>query len=222
MSGVIHGIVVLLVLLVLSPYAAHIPLASMAPILMFVAWNMSERKEFAHVLKTKTADSTVLLVTFLITVFTDLIMGVGIGLSIAFITFIAKMSQTLKVRERSHEITEIVPIDNSDSKINVYNLEGPLFFGSIDVLESSILANLDNKTKVLVLSMRRVTYMDTSAEAALLAIVNRIGKYKGKLIISGIQQQPKELLLSTGLYHKIEKQHFLNRKKMPCILPRSS
>ncbi|MDQ7863618.1 SulP family inorganic anion transporter [Peribacillus frigoritolerans] len=60
-----------------SPYAAHIPLASMAPILMFVAWNMSERKEFAHVLKTKTADSAVLLVTFLITVFTDLIMGVG-------------------------------------------------------------------------------------------------------------------------------------------------
>jgi SulP family sulfate permease len=213
MSGVIHGIVVLLVLLVLSPYAAHIPLASMAPILMFVAWNMSERKEFAHVLKTKTTDSAVLLVTFLITVFTDLIMGVGIGLLIAFITFIAKMSHTLKVRERSHEITEIVPIDNSDSKINVYNLEGPLFFGSIDVLESSILANLDNKTKVLVLSMRRVTYMDTSAEAALLAIVNRIRKYKGKLIISGIQQQPKELLLSTGLYHKIEKQHFFKSKE---------
>ncbi|MBT2645692.1 sulfate permease [Bacillus sp. ISL-34] len=213
MSGVIHGIVVLLVLLVLSPYAAHIPLASMAPILMFVAWNMSERKEFAHVLKTKTADSAVLLVTFLVTVFTDLIMGVGIGLLIAFITFIAKMSHTLKVRERSHKITEIVPVDNSDSKINVYNLEGPLFFGSIDVLESSILENLDNKTKVLVLSMRRVTYMDTSAEAALLAIVNRIGKYKGKLIISGIQQQPKELLLSTGLYHKIEKQHFFKSKE---------
>lgn len=107
----------------------------MAPILMFVAWNMSERKEFAHVLKTKTADSAVLLVTFLVTVFTDLIMGVGIGLLIAFLTFIAKMSHTLKVRERSHEVTEIVPIDNSDSKINVYNLEGPLFFGSIDVLE---------------------------------------------------------------------------------------
>lgn len=213
MSGVIHGIVVLLVLLVLSPFAAHIPLASMAPILMFVAWNMSERKEFAHVLKTKTTDSAVLLVTFLVTVFTDLIMGVGIGLLIAFVTFIKKMSHTLKVRERKDDITEIVSTDDSGSKINVYNLEGPLFFGSIDVLESSILANLDNKTKILVLSMRRVTYMDTSAEAALLAIVNRIGKYKGKLIISGIQQQPKELLLSTGLYHKIEKQHFFKSRE---------
>ncbi|GAA3334001.1 hypothetical protein GCM10020331_100260 [Ectobacillus funiculus] len=69
MSGIIHGLVVLLVLLLLAPYASHIPLASMAPILMFVAWNMSERKEFAHVLKTKTADSAVLLVTFLLTVF---------------------------------------------------------------------------------------------------------------------------------------------------------
>ncbi|AOH53992.1 sodium-independent anion transporter [Peribacillus muralis] len=212
MSGVIHGIVVLLVLLVLAPFAEHIPLASMAPILMVVAWNMSERKEFAHVLKTKTTDSAVLVVTFLVTVFTDLIMGVGIGLMIAFVTFIKKMSHTLKVRERN-DITEIIPTDDSSSKINVYNLEGPLFFGSIDVLESSILANLDNKTKILVLSMRRVTYMDTSAEAALLAIVNRIRKYKGKLIISGIQQQPKELLLSTGLYHKIEKQHFFKSKE---------
>ncbi|MGE7879929.1 SulP family inorganic anion transporter [Peribacillus muralis] len=212
MSGVIHGIVVLLVLLVLSPFAAHIPLASMAPILMFVAWNMSERKEFAHVLKTKTTDSAVLLVTFLVTVFTDLIMGVGIGLLIAFVTFIKKMSHTLKVRERSDDINEIVSSD-SDSKINVYNLEGPLFFGSIDVLESSILANLDSKTKILVLSMRRVTYMDTSAEAVLLNIVNRIGQYKGKLIISGIQPQPKELLLSTGLYHKIERQNFFKSKE---------
>ncbi|MGE6378931.1 SulP family inorganic anion transporter [Peribacillus muralis] len=212
MSGVIHGIVVLLVLLVLSPFAAHIPLASMAPILMFVAWNMSERKEFAHVLKTKTTDSAVLLVTFLVTVFTDLIMGVGIGLLIAFVTFIKKMSHTLKVRERSDDINEIVSSD-SDSKINVYNLEGPLFFGSIDVLESSILANLDSKTKILVLSMRRVTYMDTSAEAVLMKIVNRIGQYKGKLIISGIQPQPKELLLSTGLYHKIERQNFFKSKE---------
>ncbi len=211
-SGVIHGIVVLMVLLVLAPFAEHIPLASMAPILMFVAWNMSERKEFAHVLKTKTTDSAVLLVTFLVTVFTDLIMGVGIGLLIAFVTFIKKMSHTLEVRERN-DITEIIPTDDSDSKINVYNLEGPLFFGSIDVLESSILENLDNKTKILVLSMRRVSYMDTSAEAALLAIVNRIRKCKGKLIISGIQQQPKELLLSTGLYHKIEKQHFFKSKE---------
>ncbi|MFJ7848931.1 SulP family inorganic anion transporter [Peribacillus sp. NPDC097206] len=215
MSGIIHGIVVLMVLLVLSPYATHIPLASMAPILMFVAWNMSERKEFAHVLKTRSADSVVLFVTFLVTVLTDLIMGVGIGLLIAFITFIIKMSHSLKIRERSHEVyPEIIPTTaSSDSRIDVYNLEGPLFFGSIDVLESNILENLDNKTGVLVLSMRRVSYMDTSAEAALLAIVNRIRKYKGKLVISGIQQQPKELLISTGLYHKIEKQHFFKSKE---------
>ena len=214
MSGIIHGIVVLMVLLVLSPYATHIPLASMAPILMFVAWNMSERKEFAHVLKTKSADSVVLLVTFLVTVLTDLIMGVGIGLVIAFVTFIIKMSHSLKIRERSHEVNpEIIPSASSNSRIDVYNLEGPLFFGSIDVLESNILENLDNKTSVLVLSMRRVSYMDTSAEAALLAIVNRIRKYKGKLVISGIQQQPKELLISTGLYHKIEKQHFFKSRE---------
>lgn len=214
LSGIIHGVVVLMVLLVLSPYATHIPLASMAPILMFVAWNMSERKEFAHVLKTKSADSVVLVVTFLVTVLTDLILGVGIGLLIAFVTFMVKMSHSLKIRERSHELhPEMIQSESSDSRINIYNLEGPLFFGSIDVLEANILENLNNKTDVLVLSMRRVPYMDTSAEAALLAIVNRMKKYKGKIVISGIQQQPKELLIRTGLYHKIEKQHFFKSRE---------
>ena len=92
-SGVIHGIVVLLVLFLFAPYASNIPLASMAPILMVVAWNMSERKEFAHVLKTKTAESFVLLITFLLTVFTDLTTAVEVGLVLSGIIFVKHMSE---------------------------------------------------------------------------------------------------------------------------------
>ncbi|AEI43996.1 SulP family sulfate permease [Paenibacillus mucilaginosus KNP414] len=97
LSGIIHALVVLVVLLVFAPYASHIPLAAMAPILMFVAWNMSERREFMHVLKTRTGDSVVLVVTFLLTVFADLTTAVGAGLVLAAVLFIKRMSGTLKL-----------------------------------------------------------------------------------------------------------------------------
>lgn len=95
-SGVVHGVVVLLILMLFAPYASMIPLAAMAPILMFVAWNMSEKKEFINIVKVKNADSLVLVVTFLLTVIGDLIIGVTAGLILAFIAFIKKMSQTTK------------------------------------------------------------------------------------------------------------------------------
>src|SRR5690625_1407847 len=85
MSGVIHGVVVLIVLLVFAPYASHIPLASMAPILMLVAWNMSERKEFAQILKTNRNDAAVMLLTFLLTVFTNLTIAIPVGLALAVV-----------------------------------------------------------------------------------------------------------------------------------------
>src|SRR5690606_20391963 len=93
MSGLIHAIVVLLVLVLLAPLATHIPLASLAPILMVVAWNMSERKRFAYMLKWKSGESVVLVVTFLATVVIDLTAGVGIGMALAFIHFIHKISR---------------------------------------------------------------------------------------------------------------------------------
>ncbi|HYK74134.1 MAG TPA: SulP family inorganic anion transporter, partial [Pseudoneobacillus sp.] len=96
-SGVIHGLVVLIVLLALAPYASNIPLASMAPILMVVAWNMSEKKEFMHILLTKTSDSIILTITFLLTVFTNLTLAVEVGLILAAMLFVLRMSKILTV-----------------------------------------------------------------------------------------------------------------------------
>jgi SulP family sulfate permease len=89
-SGVIHGLVVLGILLLLAPYASLIPLSSMAPILMLVAWNMSEKEEFKKVLLKKSLDSIVLVVTFFLTVFLNLTTGVGVGL---FLTFLINLSR---------------------------------------------------------------------------------------------------------------------------------
>ncbi|MED4560522.1 SulP family inorganic anion transporter [Bacillus altitudinis] len=214
-SGVVHGVVVLLILMLFAPYASMIPLAAMAPILMFVAWNMSEKKEFINIVKVKNADSLVLVVTFLLTVIGDLIIGVTAGLILAFIAFIKKMSQTTNIHTNVavHQIETAAALEReTDQKgISMYSIEGPLFFGTTDSLENSILDHVQTKPKTLILLMNKVNYMDTSAEAVLMNISNRLKHHDGKLMIVGLQSQPKELLHRTGLFHHIGKQHFFER-----------
>ncbi|PRO41817.1 SulP family inorganic anion transporter [Bacillus sp. LLTC93] len=214
-SGVVHGVVVLLILMLFAPYASMIPLAAMAPILMFVAWNMSEKKEFMNIVKVRNADSLVLVVTFLLTVIGDLIIGVTAGLILAFIAFIKKMSQTTNIHANvavPQIETEATLEKHADQKgISMYSIEGPLFFGTTDSLENSILDHVQTKPKTLILLMNKVNYMDTSAEAVLMNISNRLKHHNGKLMIVGLQSQPKELLHRTGLFHHIGKQHFFER-----------
>ncbi|WP_144525419.1 SulP family inorganic anion transporter [Bacillus pumilus] len=214
-SGVVHGVVVLLILMLFAPYASMIPLAAMAPILMFVAWNMSEKKEFINIVKVKNADSLVLVVTFLLTVIGDLIIGVTAGLILAFIAFIKKMSQTTSIRSNvavpQIETAAALEKQTDQQGISMYAIEGPLFFGTTDSLENSILDHVQTKPKTLILLMNKVNYMDTSAEAVLMNISNRLKHHNGKLMIVGLQSQPKELLRRTGLFHHIGKQHFFER-----------
>ncbi|MBR0583646.1 SulP family inorganic anion transporter [Bacillus altitudinis MN12] len=214
-SGVVHGVVVLLILMLFAPYASMIPLAAMAPILMFVAWNMSEKKEFINIVKVKNADSLVLVVTFLLTVIGDLIIGVTAGLILAFIAFIKKMSQTTNIHTNvavpQIETAAALERETNQKGVSMYSIEGPLFFGTTDSLENSILDHVQTKPKTLILLMNKVNYMDTSAEAVLMNISNRLKHHNGKLMIVGLQSQPKELLHRTGLFHHIGKQHFFER-----------
>jgi SulP family sulfate permease len=211
MSGVIHGLVVLVVLLSLAPYASHIPLASMAPILMVVAWNMSERKEFMHVLLTKTSDSLILVMTFLLTVFTNLTLAVEVGLFLAVILFVKRMSELLTVAKvlpdpsdkkkkvRSHIVKE----GRDCPQITIYTIEGPLFFGAAQMFETSILDTIHRRPKILILRMGKVPYMDTTGESNLASIVRHFKKQGGMILLSGLQPQPKEVLKRTGLYEEI-------------------
>ncbi|WP_050184193.1 SulP family inorganic anion transporter [Domibacillus robiginosus] len=217
LSGIIHGLIVLLVLLLLAPYASHIPMASMAPILMFVAWNMSERKEFRHVLKTKSGDSIVLVATFLLTVFTDLTTGVGAGLLLALLVFVIKMSKGLSVSkvlpDPEDELVkpEMVAQDNNCPQISMYTIEGPLFFGSTETFEESVAHILHSKPKVLLLRMSKVSFIDTSGEALLVSIANQMKEQDGQLLLSGLKRQPKELLWSTGFHEHVGEKFFFTR-----------
>ncbi|MED1219245.1 SulP family inorganic anion transporter [Bacillus paralicheniformis] len=213
-SGIVHGVFVLLVLLLFAPYASLIPLASMSPILMVVAWNMSERKEFVNILKIKNSDSAVLVVTFLLTVWQDLVFGVAAGILLAIITFIVRMSKSFRIKKDVSESIVQSAAAAEEKKfhrsVSIYSVEGPLFFGSSNSLEDSIL-DKGHPPKLLILLMNKVDYMDSSAEGSLMTIVNRVHQQNGKVMIVGLQQQPRELLHKTGLFHKIGKKHFVDR-----------
>jgi sulfate permease, SulP family len=215
MSGIIHGIVVLLVLLLFAPYASKITLASMAPILMIVAWNMSERHVFFRVLKTRTEDSLVLLVTFLLTVFINLTVAVEVGLILAVIIFTKRMSDIIvtvkalpNLESKNQKVEGHVVSDTHDCpQISIYNIEGPLFFGAAQAFHHSIMSTIHYKPKVLLLRMGRVPFMDTTGEANLSTIIKHFSK-DGIVLISGLKQQPQRMLKKTGLYQLIGDEHF--------------
>lgn len=215
LSGIFHGIVVLLVLIFFAPYASFIPLASMAPILMVVAWNMSEQKVFAHIFKTKSTDSLVLVVTFVLTVFVNLTVAVEVGLVMSAILFVKRMSDVMITAKalpnpqtnRAKVETGMVTDTHDCPQISIFNIEGPLFFGAALTFEETIMNTINYRPKILLLRMGRVPFMDTTGEANLASIVRHFSK-NGIVLISGINPQPESVLKKTGLYEVVGDEHF--------------
>ncbi|OPA73578.1 sodium-independent anion transporter [Paenibacillus selenitireducens] len=217
-SGMVHGLVVLLVLILLAPLASTIPLSSMAPILMVVAWNMSERKAFAHVLKTKSSDSMILVITFLLTVLTNLTTAVEVGLVLAVIVFMKRMRDTLMVTKvlpdpsvKNEKVKSYMVNEGHDCpQISIYTIEGPLFFGAANMFEKSIMDTMKLHPKVLLLRMGKVPFIDSTGEANLSSIVKHFKDSGGSVLISGIQSQPRAYLQTTGLDQMIGIDHFFD------------
>lgn len=216
LSGIFHGIVVLLVLVLFAPYASHIPLASMAPVLMVVAWNMSERREFMHVLKTKSTDSIVLVITFLLTVFTDLTTAVEVGLALAAILFVKRMSEVLTVAKvlpdpadkHAKATPQMVKEGHDCPQVSIFAVEGALFFGAATYFENTIMQTIHDKPKVLLLLMNKVPFMDTTGEKNLEELVRHFRSQGGELLVAGIQSQPLEVLKIAGLYDRLGEKVF--------------
>lgn len=214
-SGMIHSMVVLVILLLFAPYASSIPLASMAPILMVVAWNMSEKHVFYHLLKTRTEDSLVLVITFLLTVFVNLTVAVEVGLVIAILLFTKKMSDsTVTAKALPNPYSKHAKVENqitTDTRIcpqfSIFNIEGPLFFGAAQTFEQTIMNTIKYQPHILLLRMSKVPYMDLTGEACFSSIVKDFSKH-GLVLISGVKPQPKKVLHKTGLYDVIGEEHF--------------
>jgi SulP family sulfate permease len=207
MSSVIHALVLLAILLVAAPAAKYIPLAALAAILMMVAVNMSEIPHFMHLLKSPKQDAAVLITTFLLTVFADLTVAVGIGIGMAAVLFIQRVS-TLTVLESPEQI-EGTDVGGSDRlreslqgfpEIVLYKVAGPLFFGVATEFENRI---RHNRGEVLILRMKFVSHMDASGIHALEMIVNRVLGQDGIIYLSTLQPRIRAKLDRVGLIEKI-------------------
>lgn len=212
LSGIFQSVFVILTLVLFAPFASHVPLASMAPILMVVAFNMSEHQSFWHIFKLRSSDSLVLAATFLLTVFVNLTIAVPIGLGLAMISFIKRMSEVLEVEKIMPEVQLENDGEESESyycpQIASYTIHGPLFFGAADRFETTITRSISERPKVLILKMKHVSLIDVTGEANLSALILDYQNTGGTVLISEIDEDPLEMLDASGLSVVIGPEHF--------------
>lgn len=205
-------LVLVLVLLVLAPLAVYIPLASLAAILFMVAWNMSQPKTvYAIVREAPWADVFILVVTLLITVFANLVVAVNIGVVLAMLHFLKRMSDSVSVekieKKRLNGLVapEFLSLYDSDEEIKVLSVEGPFFYAGVDVFERRI-ENLKPIPKVLVLRMRYVPFMDGTALQVLEKTILDLQQADCRVVMSELNPHLRRQVARAGLLRKVRQQ----------------
>ncbi|MFM2343109.1 MAG: hypothetical protein RLZZ592_2762 [Pseudomonadota bacterium] len=189
-AGMLHALILLLIMLAAAPLALHVPLAVLAGILLFVAWNMGEWHEFARLRHFRLPYRAVLLGTFFLTVVFDLTVAVEVGLLLACGFFIWRMSQLFTIE------TPARTPDRPDG-LEVRSLYGTLFFGSIGKVET-LAEQLPHGTRVLVLEMHRLISLDTSGVDALVQLHRQLQRHDVQLVVAALNAQPRSLLERAG------------------------
>jgi len=209
-AGIIHAVVLLLILLFLGPLTQHIPMACLAGVLVVVSYNMSEWRSFRSLLKNPKSDVSVLLITFLFTVVLDLTVAIGAGLVIAVLLLMRRISETTKVSVAVGEVDlsndgEIVHEDEKlilPKGIEVYEIDGPFFFGVANKFDS-IMHTLKDKPSVRIIRMRKVPFMDSTGLHNLEGLL-RLSTQEGiRLILSGVNERVRFVLKKSGFQNKI-------------------
>ncbi len=213
-AGMVHAVVLVLVLVVLMPFAALIPMPTIAAILFIVAYNMCQWRTFVKLVKdAPKSDILVLVLTFVLTVAFDLVVAIEIGMIIACLLFIKRMSDVTNViswryvpedadenTEEDDSLSEIEKAEKTQLRklpvaIRVYEISGPMFFGAADCLEN---IKLKDVTKVLIIRMRGVQALDITALRAFKALYERCEAAGVKLLLSHVNEQPMHMIKKAG------------------------
>jgi len=199
-AGIVHAATLLVIVLIAAPLAASIPLAVLAAILLLVARNMGEWHEFARLINFPVTYRTILLATFLLTVVFDLTVAVQVGLVLASLFFIYRISQ----------VTRIEPIalgaDDAASGVEAYRLFGSLFFGAVSKLEAvSDPARFagSNAPRVIVFDLALLISLDTTGVEALDGLRRQLGRRDGTLMLAGPHEQPLSMLVRSGFIDRV-------------------
>ena len=209
-AGIVHSITLVVVLVVLMPFAALIPMPTIASILFMVAYNMCQWRTFVHLIRTAPkSDIIVLLTTFILTVVFDLVVAIEIGMVLACLLFIKRMSEETHIDGWTYVDDDTPDVDAHLKKlplqIRVYEITGPLFFGAADAIEHIVVKDF---TTCLVLRMRSVPAIDSTAMNALFNLT-KVCENKGiTLVFSHVNEQPMSAMKKSGLYDKVGAENF--------------
>jgi SulP family sulfate permease len=206
-AGIVHALTLLLILVIFMPLAKMIPLTSLAAVLIIVAYNMSEWREFKLMFKAPKSDILVLLLTFSITVLVDLVKAIEIGMVLSSFLFMKRMSDVTNVNVNDLDASEEDDdgkrvyeenIINTFDGIKVYEINGPFFFGAADKFMAA-LNEIGDKTNILILRMRNVPAMDATALNAFYRMIDICSHKKINILISGINEQPYSVIEKADL-----------------------
>ena len=212
-TGLIHAVVLLLIYLFLMPYAVYIPLSCLAAILVQVAYNMSEWRTFKYLLRGDKSDVAVLLITFFLTVIVDLTVAIEIGVLLAIVLFVRRVMQTSHINLQDGTIAatedpEQAAMENTDrlnipAGVEVYEIDGPFFFGLASRFEELEKMKKPGVTKVRIIRMRRVPFIDSTGVNNLRNLCERTRKRGVTVILSGVTEKVQATLVKFGVDKEI-------------------
>lgn len=205
-AGIVHALVLLLILVVLMPYAALIPMPTIAAILFMVAYNMCGWREFVNLVKTAPkSDIIVLILTFVLTVVFDLVVAIEIGLLLAVVLFLKRMAEVTEVKSWKYTEEDSEELRKVPKGTLVYEVEGPMFFA---VSDEFMRVSMDKNTKVVILRMRSVPAMDVSALRKLEEVRVNCKRRKITLLLSHVQEQPRHMMEKAGFVADVGEENF--------------
>lgn len=209
-SGMVHAVVLLLVLVVFMPYAALIPMPAIAAILFMVAYNMCGWREFVYLVKTSPkSDIAVLVLTFVLTVVFDLVVAIEVGILCAAILFMKRMSDVTQVEGwkyiNDENDPDAIELRAVPAHTLVYEISGPMFFAAADKLLG---IQVSDGTKSLVIRMRSVNAIDATAMHSLEQLYEKCTNKKVQMILSHVNEQPLKVMQKAGFYKTVGAENF--------------
>ena len=203
LSGIIHAITLLLILVLAGQYAVIVPLPALAGILAIVCWNMAEVSTFCHLLTGPRQDRAVLLITFILTVLIDLVVAVEVGVILAALLFIGRMAQISNVESISNEIEgedpEELParsryLRHIPDNVEVFDVQGPFFFGAVEQFKDRVFRALEHDIDYVLLRMRLVPALDASGLHVLEDFLTYCQRHNVTLLLCGVQAHPIKVI----------------------------
>ena len=224
-AGLVHAVVLLLIFLFLMPYAVYIPLGCLAAILVMVAYNMSEWRTFKYLLKGNKTDVSVLLITFFLTVIIDLTVAIEVGLVLAIILFVKRISETSSIKVLEGDTVAGTENDEKamladtehldvDPGVEIYEIDGPFFFGLASKLDEIDRDLRKQGIKVRIIRMRKVPFMDSTGLNNLRSLWKRSQKDNVQIILSGVNDNVLSYLNKVGFTQELGKEYIF-----PHIIP---